>query len=140
MAAVSKDLFRKRLVDLCARSHLFSLPRKPQDRHILLRSMVIGLDVNRQYSEQEINETLEKWLTDVAQSEYPDHVSLRRELVDRGYLTRSADGANYQVQPSGSGRVDFEPSVGELDPVGIVAEAREEIEVRRRRHQPNQSG
>ena len=55
------------------------------------------MDSSRTYSEEEVNELLQEWNRDVAPAIATDHVSIRRTLVDFGFLERRADGSVYQV-------------------------------------------
>ncbi len=73
------------------------LPRKRRDRQILIKSILMQLDSARSYSEPEINEILKLWNSRVAPGIETDHVTLRRLLVDQGWLERTADGRSYRV-------------------------------------------
>jgi len=50
------------------------------------------LDQERTYTSKEISETIDSMI------EFGDFAILRRELVDRGYLDRTADGREYRVK------------------------------------------
>ena len=50
------------------------------------------LDQERTYTSNEISETIDSMI------EFGDFAILRRELVDRGYLGRTADGREYRVK------------------------------------------
>ena len=73
------------------------LPRKQRDRQILIKSILLQLDSARSYSEPEINEILKLWNSRVAPGIETDHVTLRRLLVDQGWLERTADGRSYRM-------------------------------------------
>jgi hypothetical protein len=60
-----------------------------------------------------------------------DHGTLRRRLVDAGYLTRSKDGSAYQVLPNGAGKFKFETAIEQIDLARDVKDAREELERRK---------
>jgi hypothetical protein len=72
-------------------------PRKRDDREILMKSLGMGLDSGRRYSEREINEIVREWKRNVAPAIDTDHVTIRRMLVDYGQLERTADGRAYRV-------------------------------------------
>jgi hypothetical protein len=48
---ISADQFKSRLEVLCLRGGGRGLPRKPRDRHILFKSIVLMLDPEKIYSE-----------------------------------------------------------------------------------------
>ena len=62
-----------------------------------MKSIVMGLDADREYGESEINDALIAWKRDVAPAVHTDHVAIRRALVDYGQLERTADGTRYRV-------------------------------------------
>ena len=85
-----------------------------------MHSIVMTLDSSRSYTERQINEALRAWNRDVAPAIETDHVTLRRLLVDRGQLERTADGARYRVGfPARS--VAFALEVYDLDLRATVA-------------------
>jgi hypothetical protein len=135
---ISSEEFKKRLAQLCLTSKTVELPRRQRDRHILLKSVSLYFEPGRSYTESEINRVIEKWLTEVGQSLELDHVTLRRTLVDEGYLTRSATGGSYQIEHSSDVQVHFAADVDSSDPRLIVLEAVEEISKRRERHKESQ--
>ncbi len=129
---ISKDYFVKRLVTLCLRSGLTGFPKDDADQHILLKSAMIAFDPARVYTEQEINEKLKSWVDQVSQIPGIDHGTLRRRLVDTGYLTRSKDGSAYQISSPSPGMPSFEAAIDEIDAVEVIHAAREEIAQRKR--------
>jgi hypothetical protein len=132
---ISLDEFVERLCKVGAGSGPRGFPRNRRDRDILVQSILLTLDSSRAYSEREINQALRAWRRDVAPAIEIDHVTLRRLLVDRGRLERTADGARYRVGfPPGS--VAFELGVYELDLRGTVAAYREHLKRRPRRGPP----
>ena len=60
-----------------------------------------------------------------------DHSTLRRWLVDSGYLTRSSDGSRYQAAPGSRAQL-FDPSVDQVDMPQVLQSAREAIEQRKK--------
>lgn len=137
---ISKEYFVKRLADLCIKSGLAEFPKDERDQHILLKSAVLMLGKSGSLSEKEVNDKLENWVTDVSNIKYIDRVTLRRRLVDTGYLERSRDGASYQVVSVGSQSVQFDPAVDALDPVEIIVNAHEEIARRKREFMERNKG
>ena len=98
--------FAQRLGALCLSGVKHNLPKKQRDRHILFRSVAQTLDATRRYSEPELNAALGRWLLQLGIG--IDHVTLRRHLVDEGYLIRDRQGSAYEVSPGGQGQVEFE--------------------------------
>lgn len=128
---ITREQFTKRLVNLCLRSGLAGMPKDEADQHILLKSAVRLVQSSGPLSEKEINETLQVWLTKVCVIKNFDRVTLRRWLVDTGYLTRNNDGTGYQVAGPGARPDLFEASVDEIDILETLRSAREEMEARK---------
>jgi hypothetical protein len=59
---------------------LKEIPAKHGKRAIVLSRLALEFDVGVRYSEREVNETLERF--------HPDFASLRRYLIDDGFLSR----------------------------------------------------
>jgi hypothetical protein len=137
---ITKEYFIKRLSDLCVKSGLSEFPKDEKDQHILLKSAVLMLKGAGSLSEKEVNDKLETWVTDVSNIKYIDRVTLRRRLVDTGYLTRSKDGAAYQVVSSGSQLFVFDPAIDQLDPLEVIVNSREEIARRKREYMEKNKG
>ena len=137
---ITKDYFIKRIGDLCLRSGLAGFPKDINDQHILLKSAIIMVGQSGSFSEQEINEKLETWVRHISQNKGIDRVTLRRRLVDTGYLVRDKDGASYQIAPTGSQPRSFEPAIEELDILRVIEDAREEIARRKREHMQKTKG
>jgi hypothetical protein len=73
----------------------------------------------------------ECWKREIAPASETDHVTLRRILVDRGRLERSADGSAYRVGfPSRT--VAFDLEIWELDLRATIAAYREQLGRRKR--------
>lgn len=69
------------------------LPAKQKKMTVLLRWLASLFEKERLYTEQEVNAILK--------SKYQeDYVSLRRDLVDLGYLRRERGGGRYWLTPS----------------------------------------
>ena len=126
---ISIEEFVERLCRVGADRGPRRFPRKRRDREILIKSLVMGLDSDAVYTEQEINERIDEWNRSVAPSVDTDHVTVRRLLVDYGELERTADGARYRVgfppRP-----VAFDLEIDDLDLVATVAAYRDHQERR----------
>jgi len=117
---IEVEEFVERLCRLGADRGPRRFPRKPRDREILIKSIVMQLRSSRTYSEVEINESLQEWNREVAPAIECDHVTLRRLLVDYGHLERTADGRKYRVgfppRP-----VAFDLEIDEIDVPATIA-------------------
>jgi hypothetical protein len=109
------------------------LPRKPIALNVLLLSAVLGLEAGRRYSEQMVNEELQKWILMYGGGLGLDYVTLRRLLVDEGFLGRDPDGSSYRLEPTGP-PFSYDPSIRHLDLGAVIATAKEERERRKREH------
>ena len=81
------DLAIGRLLDRQRR--LKAMPPAAKAKQLALEYLVEKFEAGRQYSEREVNETLQAWHT------FGDHARLRRELCDAGLLRRLDDGSRY---------------------------------------------
>lgn len=130
---VTKEIFIKRIADLCLKSGLLGLPKDERDAHILLKSMMLLIGPSGDLSQKEVDETLKTWIREVSlKIEGLDHVTLRRWLVDFGYLTRNPDGTHYRGVPGGPRPEFFDPAVDQIDLLAAVKAAQEEMERRKR--------
>lgn len=131
MELLTTSQFKQRFVALVLSAR--DWPRRPQDHHVLLISAVVGLDPNRDYTEAEINQHLQRWCLRFGQSLPIDHVSLRRYLIDAGYLQRDSAGQTYR-RAHGSLGQPFEPEIEALDLEDLIFQAQQERAARRREH------
>ncbi len=74
---------------------LQSLPANPHVRDTVLAVAAGGLVRQRPYAEREVNDVLSAWLASVRAA--IDHVTLRRRMVDLGFLKRTRDGSRYYL-------------------------------------------
>ncbi len=72
---------------------LRGFPRNPVHRDTVLAVAASGLIRRHAYTEPKINEYLIEWLASV--HALVDHVTLRRRLVDCGFLKRTTNGSRY---------------------------------------------
>jgi len=114
------------------------LPNKQLDRHILFVSAVLGLDAEREYTEKQLNDELRKWSERFGANVCLDHVTLRRFLVDEGYLTRDAAGTAYILKKEGL-PYTFDQSIWSLDLQELINSVRRDREKRKRLRQQDGS-
>jgi hypothetical protein len=131
---ISKEQFIKRLIDLCLRSGLSGYPTDVTAQHILLKSAVLSMDVSGAITEKEVNEKLKYWIDNISRIKNIDHGTLRRRLVDAGYLTRTNDGSSYQVAPSRVHPPFFEESIEQVNVAEVLQTGREEIARRKQEY------
>lgn len=70
--------------------HLSSFSRREKHKWVVLEEIAKRFEMGRTYHEKEINQIL--------QDVYPDHVTLRRYLIDFGFLERKSDGSEYWLR------------------------------------------
>ncbi|MCE5258546.1 MAG: DUF2087 domain-containing protein [Chloroflexi bacterium] len=75
------------------------LPGKPRDRELLYASAVLELEPGREYAEGQVNGHLLAWTQAFGAHFALDPITLRRELVDTGYLARDRAGRPGIHQP-----------------------------------------
>ena len=118
---ITAQEFTKRLTQLCLSGRSDKLPRKQRDRQIILKSIVLCLSKDGSYSEQEINASLENWVSAIGRFLEVDHAGLRRTLVDEKYLERTGGGAVYRLVPA-SGADWFSGDVDQINPTHVIQE------------------
>lgn len=69
---------------------LSSFPKKEKRKIVILRQLIQRFEPKREYSEKEVNAILEE--------AFADYVTLRRYLIEYGFLDRVADGSRYWVK------------------------------------------
>lgn len=132
---ITKEMFIKRLVTLLLRSGLSEFPKNQKDQFIILKSVVITINLPDTFTEKEINEQIDNWIKAVGQVKNIDRVTLRRLLVDHGYLIRARDGSVYHLAKPEPHQDLFDPSVAEVNVFEAISQAREEIIRKRERFQ-----
>jgi hypothetical protein len=120
--------------DLCLRSGLPALPKDDQSLHILLKSAALLLDPSAPLTEKDVNEKLDVWVRDISRIENMDFVTMRRALVDAGYLIRDSNGSTYRVAVPDPRPGLFEESISQLNIFEVVETAREEIARRKQEY------
>ncbi len=134
MSKISVDEFTQRLEALYLSQGGPGLPRRRLDRDILFASIIVPLAVDRTYTEPEVNQALRAWSSGIGRTIDIDYVSLRRYLVDEGYLVRDPAGTMYRVGTEVIAE-RFEPAIGALDPAALIEAAQERRLQRKRRRQ-----
>lgn len=66
---------------------LSAFPLKEKKRVAILRHILKSFDINKKYTEKEVNDILKQF--------YHDYVLLRRYLVEYGFMDRTSDGSAY---------------------------------------------
>ena len=125
-SVLTVGFFTRRLADLCLRSGLAGLPRDEVSRHVLFTSMVSALAADALLDQPEIDARLTQWIETSGIKEL-DYATLRRSLVDAGYLSRRADGSGYRVITDPPGRPPCEAGVAEVDLAAVLRARREEV-------------
>ena len=70
--------------------HLDKFPSKEKRKLIVLQNIMNHFELNTVYSEKEINHILKPV--------YSDFVTIRRYLIEYGFMERSKDGAEYWIK------------------------------------------
>ncbi|HEX6947412.1 MAG TPA: DUF2087 domain-containing protein [Acidimicrobiia bacterium] len=127
----------RRLAALCL-GGARGFPKKSRDRHILLAAATLWMEPGAVYTEREVNDALAQWLEEACPALAVDVVSLRRELVDFGYLDRDDSGTHYSGGP-GPAEWRFADDVADVDPIDVMRAARAEREARRRAYEASRA-
>lgn len=64
-------------------------PTKPKEKTLVIEYLARKIQTNQRYSEAQVGEILRNWHT------FQNPALLRRELVERGFLVREAEGSSY---------------------------------------------
>ena len=131
---ITKEFFIKRVADLCLRSGLTGFPKEDIDQQILLKSMALVIGKSHSLTEKEVNEKLQYWMLAISKIKKLDHSSLRRWLVDAGYMTRTRDGSSYQIVEHGPHDDWFAAEVETIDLAEEMQVKREEYERRKQEY------
>lgn len=137
MSQIETSQFKNRFVSLIMGGQGF--PKKHVDRHILFLSVALGIEPQRQYTESELNDELRKWTARFGSPVNLDHVTLRRFLVDEGYLSRDSAGKSYELATTGW-PYTFDPSIKTLDLEALIEEARAARELKKQQYMHRSSG
>ncbi|HBE77151.1 MAG TPA: transcriptional regulator [Firmicutes bacterium] len=69
---------------------LSSFPKKEKRKLIILKQLIQRFELDRKYTEQEVNQILK--------NAFSDYVTLRRYLIEYGLMDREADGSRYWLK------------------------------------------
>ena len=127
----AREKVREALGRMLANGPLTHLPAKEADLEMLLALAGSRFAPAREYREREINEVLQEWLSTFCLPGGVDHVTLRRCLVDAGFLTRNKAGSSYTATMGRVGEV-LADDVRDVEPAGILEEIRRDRESRKR--------
>ena len=108
------------------------LPKKREDAEVVMALSLVGLDPDGIFDESDVNLHLAAWLDGIVSEDgLADYVTLRRHLVDSGFLRRASDGVVYRVRPE---RIDevISPAAKTVNPKQIFAEV-ESARIERRK-------
>ncbi len=136
---ITTEQYTRRLVNLCLRG-LAGIPKDQSDQHILMKSATMSIGITGPLTEKELTNHLQAWLDVVKAGHDLDRVSLRRWLVDNGYLIRDSLGTQYKVAQPGPDAALFEPAIEQLDTAAILQAAREEMERKKQAYLQNAKG
>lgn len=124
-ATIDKEEFERRLRKLALREGLtFATFAAFEgiDRAVLRTTLVQRFQMDRVYSEREVNALLQTWLRGAGSMVETDHVTLRRWLVDSMVLNRTSDCARYRLAQAPTAVPDAESAP--IDADAIVLDAR----------------
>jgi len=108
---------------------LQGFPKHPRELDTVLAVAAVGLTRRWPYPEWEINEALAGWLASVRAD--IDHVTLRRRMIDLGFLKRRTDGSVYFLNYGRVAEILGDPAV-QVDTAAIVEDILRERGARRR--------
>lgn len=124
---ITTEEFRKLIVKLYLRASGGGLPKKQKDQHTILKSVQVILREKEKYSHVELNNVLKNWVTGIGSRIGTDHPTVRRMLIDNGYMTRTDGGKVYTISKSNHGEFEFDEEIDEMDVEKIIEEAKEEM-------------
>lgn len=128
---VDREKVRAALQRMLANGPLAQLPAKEADLEILLALAGAKFVPGSEYREREVNEMLREWLATFCLPGGPDHVTLRRCLVDARFLTRNKAGSAYAATMGRVGAV-IADAARDVEPAGILEDVRRDRESRKR--------
>lgn len=67
-----------------------TFPAKEKYKLVILRELASDFEKNRKYDEKEVNE--------IIKNRYPDFVTIRRYLIEYGFMERKPDGSEYWLK------------------------------------------
>ena len=107
------------------------MPKGRKDTEVFLALAASFLDPQMTYSESELNNLLTEWMADFTSSMTMDHATVRRYLVDFGFLMRDQSGSSYTANQTVINKV-IEPAARSVHPRYILESVQREREQRKR--------
>ncbi len=107
------------------------LPKRPEDADLFLALAASSLMPRHRYTEAEVNEALQEWMSGFCDGPHMDHVTLRRCLVDRSLLLRDAAGRHYTQNGTVITTI-IDADAATLRPLAIYSEVQRERSARKR--------
>ena len=126
-----REMAHRALKRLLANGRLTAVPKRPADQALLVALAASQIDAHRSCVESELNERLGTWLETISEPFGIDHVTLRRMLVDSGFLTRTRSGSMYQINAQRLGEIE---AFRGIEPAEILAQVRNERDLRKLQH------
>lgn len=116
------------------------LPRNPEAAEAVMALALAGLNPDGYFDEAEINDHLSRWLDGISVSDSAaDYVTVRRAMVDAGFLRRATDGVIYRVVGE---RIDtvLDASAKRVDPQVLLDAETTRREARQQAHRAEAEG
>lgn len=128
--------FKKGIIKLFAKGKGQDLPKNQKLRDIYFKTAALMLSTGKIISEKEANTILKEWLEGFSKNVELDHVSLRRELVDNGYIERDSANTEYQIKRDSQYKEDLFAAdiVENIDPEEVVESYKKEVKERKRKY------
>lgn len=123
MVDIDRETFVRRFTTLILQGKGF--PQKQQDVHVLLKSATLRLQADQNYTEKEVNAELQVWVMQFGiDLNNLNYVTLRRYLVDHGYLSRDTSGSEYRLLMTDL-PFSFSSEIDELDLLEELAQEKQ---------------
>lgn len=106
-------------------------PRPGRDLDLLLALAAARIGRGSGYRERDLNERLKPWLAGFCGPHGPDHVTVRRFLVDMGFLVRDTAGSSYAAGARSPGEI-LDAAAFDIEPAQVLAELTEARAQRKR--------
>jgi len=124
-----RDMAHQALKRLLANGRLTAVPKRPADQELLMALAASRMDAHRSCRESEVNECLRGWLETISEPFGIDHLTLRRMLVDSGFLTRTTSGSLYRINLERLGEIE---AIRGIEPADVLAQVQNERDLRKR--------
>ena len=107
------------------------MPRGRRDTEVFLALAASSLDPQMTYSESELNNLLTEWMEDFTSPMTMDHATVRRYLVDFGFLMRDQSGSSYTANQTVINKA-IEPAARSVHPRYVLEGVQRERDQRKR--------